>query len=90
MASKKKGNIELSLDKKIEKDSTLPKKISSPQGYFYYVKAGIGDGSVQIKSHDGVYLLPSMGVKTLKLLRKCVVDELGNISFVGKEKRQHF
>ena len=86
----KKGNIELSLDKKIEKDSTLPKKISSPQGYFYYVKAGIGDGSVQIKSHDGVYLLPSMGVKTLKLLRKCVVDELGNISFVGKEKRQHF
>ena len=85
-----KDTKELSLDKKYEKESTLIKKLVFKQGYFYYKKTGISTASMTITSHDGVYVLPSLGVKSLLKLQKCVVDIFGNISFVGKEKRQNF
>ena len=59
-------------------------------GYFYYKKTGIGTASITIISHDNVYSMDSLGVKSLKLLRKCDVDILGNKTFVRNEKRQYF
>lgn len=86
----KKSNISLSLQKSVEQASTLPKKMEVSKGYFYYEATGIGSGAIKIISHDNAYLIESLGVKTLKVLRKCEVDVLGNKTFVRKEKRQHF
>lgn len=86
----KKSNISLSLQKGIEQSSTLPKKMEVLNGYFYYKKTGIGTASITIISHDNVYSMDSLGVKSLKLLRKCDVDILGNKTFVRNEKRQYF
>ena len=86
----KKSTLSLSLQKGIEQASTLPQKMEVLRGYFYYKKTGISTGSITIISHDNVYSMDSLGVKSLKMLKKCEVDVLGNKTFVGKEKRQYF
>ena len=57
------------------------------KAYLYYKKAGIANGAITIENHDGTYIQPSLGCKTLNCMKKAVVDVLGNISLVEKEKR---
>ena len=58
-----------SLKKSVEQASTLPKKMEVSKGYFYYKSTGIGSGAIKIISHDNAYLIESLGVKTLKVLK---------------------
>ena len=82
----KKG-IKLTL---INKESTLKKEKTVRSAFLYYVKAGISTGSMTMENHDRTYGIPSLGIKTLEKMEKYQVDVLGNVSPVGKEKRQSF
>ena len=87
----KNDDIKLSLVKQYEGKSSLQKNIvDKHHGYYYYRKTGINTASISIIDADNVYTIPSLGVKGLKLLRKCEVDIFGNITLVGKEKRTDF
>ncbi len=74
----------------VQKESSLPAKCSFSEGYLYYSGMNISTGSLGVFTHDHTYNIAGLGVKTLPKLQKCVVDVLGNISFVKKEKRQCF
>jgi len=74
----------------INKESTLKKEETERSAFLYYVKASISTGAMSMENHDRTYEIKSLGIKTLEKLEKCQVDVLGNISPVGKEKRQRF
>lgn len=57
----------------------------------YYVKAGISSAVITIQTHDNKYVQPSLGIKTLKELKKYEVDVLGEYHEVKlPEKRMPF
>lgn len=59
--------------------------------FAYYVKAGISVAQITIQTHDNRYIQPSLGIKSLKELRKYEVDVLGQIHEVKlPEKRMPF
>lgn len=64
--------------------SLLPLKAVS--GYFYYRSINRSTGAATFISHDNAYTL-NIGLKTVKSMKKCTVDLLGNITEVSKEKR---
>ena len=64
--------------------SLLPLKAMS--GYFYYRSINRSTGAATFISHDNAYTL-NIGLKTVKSMKKCAVDLLGNITEVSKEKR---
>ncbi|MEG0338456.1 MAG: type II CRISPR RNA-guided endonuclease Cas9 [Oscillospiraceae bacterium] len=74
----------------VQKDSSLPPKISLKEGFAYYGGADIATGSIAIFTHDHTYEKRGMGIKTVPNIQKCQVDLLGNISFVKRETRQYF
>ena len=82
-----KKELKLSLQ---NKDSTLEKTITAQKMLLYYIGTCISTGSISVRNHDNSYLLESLGVKTLKSLKKYQVDVLGNITAVKKEVRQTF
>lgn len=55
--------------------------------YLYYIKANIATGTITIKTQNGEWLQPSLGIKTLKALKKMQIDILGNITEAKEEKR---
>lgn len=59
--------------------------------FAYYVKAGISSGSITVQTHDNKYIKSSLGIKSLKNLRKYEVDVLGQYHEVKlPEKRMPF
>lgn len=59
--------------------------------FAYYVKAGISSAAITIQTHDNKHIQPSLGIKTLKELKKYEVDVLGNYHEVKlPEKRMPF
>ncbi|HNX28737.1 MAG TPA: type II CRISPR RNA-guided endonuclease Cas9 [Syntrophomonadaceae bacterium] len=60
------------------------------EAFMYYIKAGISTASITVESHDRSQSIPSLGVKTLKILEKWNVDVLGNRTLVKNEKRQYY
>ena len=72
------------------KDSTLDKTWETPHAFVYFVSGGISTASLTVRTHDNTYAIPSLGVKTLKSLKKYQVDVLGNCTEVKKEPRQRF
>ena len=72
------------------KGSTLESKIETNDAYLYYKKTNISTGAISVITHDNSHEMGSLGVRTLLKIEKCVVDPLGNISLVKKEKRQSF
>ena len=56
----------------------------------YYTGMNIAAGSITVCSHDGAYVLPSLGVKTLGSIKKWEVDILGNVRPIQKERRLSF
>ncbi len=84
-ATHRKG-IKLTL---INKDSTWKKNLSIKSEMLYFCGANIHTGAMTMETHDRTYDT-TIGIKTLEKLEKYQVDVLGNISPVGKEKRQRF
>lgn len=68
--------------------STKPEQISSNEFLLYYNSTGISTASITVKSYDGCYILPSLGVKTLLSIEKYYVDIMGNIYKAQKEERK--
>ncbi len=56
----------------------------------YYGSANISSGAITCVSHDGAYIISSLGIKTLAQLEKYTVDVLGQYHPVAKEPRQTF
>jgi CRISPR-associated endonuclease Csn1 len=75
-----------------QKDSTLPPKPPVQEELVYFVSAHIGTGAIQVKTHDGAYIISGVGIKTLVSLEKYTIDVLGSVSKnpVDKEKRLGF
>lgn len=67
---------------------TPPKNLK--EAFFYYKGCNISTGSCVVENHDNTWFIPSFGIKTLVSLEKYVVDVLGNIHKVKKEKRMPF
>ena len=82
-----KKELKLSLQ---NKDSTLEKTITAQKMLLYYIGTNISTGSISVRNHDNSYGIDSLGVKTLKSLKKYRVDVLGNRTAVKKEVRQTF
>ena len=74
----------------VNPDSDLLKEIKSNQIFAYYVKTGIANGSIKVITNDNCYQKLSLGVKTLKSMKKYQVDVLGEVHPVKKEVRQKF
>ncbi|MEE1018197.1 MAG: type II CRISPR RNA-guided endonuclease Cas9, partial [Acutalibacteraceae bacterium] len=74
----------------VNKDSTLPEKMTCRECFVYYVGTDIATASISVINHDNTYKIRGLGVKTLPLIEKYQVDVLGNITKVQKEKRQGF
>jgi len=72
------------------KNSTLPNQKEATELFGYYIKAGIATATISIINHDNSYMLSSLGIKTLKSLKKFQIDILGNISEVKHERRTGF
>lgn len=72
------------------KESTLPESYQTKSEFVYYKSANISKGSLTVINHDNTYGIDSLGIKTLRGLEKYTVDMLGNVSPVGREKRQPF
>jgi CRISPR-associated endonuclease Csn1 len=70
--------------------STLPKTINAKKALVYYVSGGISVGSITVETPENAYTIKSLGVKTLKSIKKYQVDVLGNYYEVKKEPRQTF
>lgn len=63
-------------------------KISGKKFLLYYRGFNVHTGGCLLHNHDNSYLIGGLGIKTLKSLKKCNVDMLGNISYVKNEVRQ--
>lgn len=62
-----------------------PKKLK--EAFLYYKSCNIATGSCAVENNDNTWFIPSFGIKTLVSLEKYVVDVLGNVHKVKKEKR---
>ena len=60
------------------------------KAFLYYIKADRFAGTITVVNHDNTYKTRTGIKNTLLRFKKCVVDPLGRISFVEKEKRQRF
>lgn len=59
--------------------------------FAYYVKASISSGAITIQTHDSRFIQPSLGIKTLRELKKYEVDVLGQYHEIRlPEKRMSF
>ena len=58
--------------------------------FLYYKSAGIATASISVISHDNSYCVKNLGIKSLLSIEKYVVDPIGNIHKVKKEKRMGF
>ena len=74
----------------VNKDSTLPSNKFSNGELVYYIKSNISTASITVETHDGAYIIPGCGIKTLTNIEKYTVDPLGNVNKVKKEKRMYF
>lgn len=82
-----KGKNKIKLNPTNKKD----KQIEVEETMAYYVKAGISVAQITIQTHDNKYEQSSLGIKTLKELKKYEVDVLGNYHEVKlPEKRMPF
>ena len=72
------------------KDSTLEKEMQTNGDMVYFEGGNISGGSITVATHDGAYMVESLGLKTLQKVQKYQVDALGNYTLVKKEKRQYF
>ena len=79
--------------------SSTPKKFAKKRGekkdsfeaeeaFVYYIKAGIGTGSITVVTHDNNYTIQSLGIKTLNFIEKYHVDVLGNKYKAAVEERK--
>ena len=84
---KSKKDITLSVS---QKDSTLQQSICKKEIFLYYKSAGITTASISVISHDNSYCVKNLGIKSLLSIEKYVVDPIGNIHKVKKEKRMGF
>lgn len=88
-----KRNKDISLTK-ITRNQRNPEalkaSISTKEGYFYYQGCDISSASITIENNDSTYYQKSLGVQSLECFQKCVVDVLGNIHIVKKERRMKF
>lgn len=75
---------------KAAKGSTLAKERKQKEALVYYRAAGISVAAISVINNDNTYGVSNLGIKTLQSIRKCIVDVLGNVAFVTKEKRQGF
>ena len=75
---------------KAAKGSTLAKERKQKEALVYYRGADIATASIGVVNDDNTYSMRGLGIKTLQSIRKCIVDVLGNVAFVTKEKRQGF
>lgn len=82
-----KKDMKMSL---IHNDSTLPPEKYGNELMMYYIGSDIATASIALENHDGSYKMRGLGVKTLVNIEKYVVDPIGNISKVNKEKRMYF
>lgn len=72
------------------KDSTLPKEKFADEIFVYYKSAGISVAQFTVITDDNSYCQPSLGIKSLLNIEKYVVDPIGNIQKINKEKRMSF
>ena len=73
-----------------EKGCTLSQTVDVKKAFLYYIKADRFAGTITVVNHDNTYKTRTGIKNTLLCFKKCVVDPLGRISFVEKEKRQRF
>lgn len=72
------------------KGSTLAKEKYCNDVFAYYVGADISTASIIVRTNDNSYIKRGLGIKTLLSIEKYVVDPIGNIRKVNKEKRMYF
>ena len=86
---KVKSKNEIVLNKNFDNpNSKKPDKISANEFMVYYNSTGISTASITVKSFDGCYILPSLGVKTLLSIEKYYVDIMGKIYKAPTEQRK--
>lgn len=69
---------------------TLSQTVDVKKAFLYYIGADRFAGTITVVNHDNTYKTRTGIKNTLLCFKKCVVDPLGRISFVEKEKRQRF
>ncbi len=84
---KSKKGITLSVS---QKDSTLQPKIVKNNVFMYFKSADISTASIKCILNDNSYYCKGLGIKSLLSIEKYVVDPIGNIHKVKKEKRMGF
>lgn len=73
-----------------KKECTLSPQKVIEKAFLYYEEADRYGGTITVVNHDDTYK-KRIGIQTtLTCFRKCVIDPLGRIFFVEKEKRQRF
>ena len=72
------------------KESTLPLKWGSKRTVCYYTGMNISTGAISVSTHDGAYMISSLGAKTLASLKKYEVGVLGDVREIRREVRQRF
>lgn len=87
---KSKRDIKFALTKESKDDSTLEPSFVIKETISYYQSTNISTAAIYLISHDKAYEQTSLGVKTLKSIKKFQVDVLGNITEVHKETRCPF
>lgn len=73
-----------------EEGCTLSQTVDVKKAFLYYIRADRFAGTITVVNHDNTYKTRTGIKNTLLCFKKCVVDPLGRISFVEKEKRQRF
>lgn len=72
------------------KNSDLPPELLTEEVFAFYKNTDISVGAIGVITNDNSYFARGLGVKTIKSIEKYLVDILGNVSKVNKEKRQPF
>ena len=76
---------------KLNPNNENKKQIEVDETFAYYIKAGISTAAITIITHNNEYQQPSLGIKSLKEIKKYEVDVLGNYYEVKlPEKRMTF
>ena len=85
-----KRDIKFALTKEAKKESTLEQSFLTRKVLSYYQGTNISTAAIHLINHDKTYEQTSLGVKTLKSIKKFQVDVLGEIHPIKKEARQKF
>lgn len=75
------------LKTKAQTNCTIAPPADLKEALLYYKGCDIKTGAFTAENHDNTYVVRGLGIKTLVSLEKYVVDVLGNIHKVKKEKR---